>query len=108
MPAVEPAVSESVQSKCTSERGVLRSALGMYLGLPRKVQLALLTVVVGAVCRLAGVDSAIVRALVGTVAEETRTPAERSEALDEERADGEALEGVMVTYPVPHEETRPR
>lgn len=77
---------EPVQSECSSSRGMLRRALGMYLDLPRKVQLGLLTLALAGVARLTGADAPVVRMLVFLV---TGADAAR---VDQEKADQEALD----------------
>lgn len=86
-----------------SERSRLRDlplrALEMFLGLPRRVQYGLIALLAAAVGRLAGVDAALVRMVVGSaVAEAPVAPgrcsgARPAEDLDAERADEEALDG---------------
>ena len=45
-----------------------RRLLGLFLDLPRKVQMLILSVVVGALAHLAGLDNSVVRAVFGTIA----------------------------------------
>lgn len=82
-----------------------------FLGLPRKLQLALAAVLVAAVGRVTGVDDAVVQAVFATFAEESVVSAEVPkapesaplpprkcasrpglEALEQERLDFEALQ----------------
>lgn len=80
-PAGMPAPSYRERRRC---REALSSAVGMYLALPRKLQVLLVTLAAVALGRATGVDAAVVRSLIGP---ERAVERPSDEELEAERRD---------------------